>query len=733
MRQTLVLIVLLALQILAVPLVQAESGDPSELFLNAYMSVQKGEKLEQDGKLKLALQKYRYAASLLEQIHQRDPDWQPLIVEYRKKKTSDAIGKLEKKIAVEGPGSTREDTPPPENPGPLPNLDDNAPSVSVNPGAATDSDGSDPFENATKEIRAKFRRVQQELNETRQKYADVQREKEEIAAKLEDSIKQIDLLRVNETQLKSQLQQAQDAYKNALTDRTQDTDGQKQLKEQIARLEEALKNTQAERDVAEEQNEDLSTKITGTKTERDAAIKQRDEAMDSLAKAKEAQQQVDKLMADNAALMQKLGDAEKTIADFNSNGPKKDEQIAGLKKDVDDAREQLNTALKKNQEYQGSISELQTQLEASNLQLTQLKNGSATSEERKKLVEENDLLRSIVMRERKEEARRSQEKKLILNELKKLHVQSDVLVEKINYLGQPVVKLTDKERALFKQPQIAISDTSISIAAAKPDASATPAPQASATEPSPSPSASPAASPSASPEESVKINEPSPFASPASTASPTPEASATPATSGSDSAAPQVETSVTPNVPKELLPLTKEAKEYFERGKYRDAEKTYETMLTKAPTNIYILSNLGVVRFRSGKLKSAEEAFRKAIAVAPDDAFSHCTLGIVYYSEGKYDEAVGELTRALAIQPKNQTAHNYLGITASAKGWQEAARKELETAVQIDPNYADAHFNLAVIYATTPPVDKESAKKHYKRAIELGAEPDPALEQLLNK
>ena len=89
MRQTLVLIVLLALQFLAAPFVQAESGDPSDLFLNAYMSVQKAEKLEQDGKFKLALQKYRYAASLLDQIRANNPSWQPLIVDYRKKKTGD--------------------------------------------------------------------------------------------------------------------------------------------------------------------------------------------------------------------------------------------------------------------------------------------------------------------------------------------------------------------------------------------------------------------------------------------------------------------------------------------------------------------------------------------------------------------------------------------------------------------------------------------------------------------
>ena len=55
----------------------------------------------------------------------------------------------------------------------------------------------------------------------------------------------------------------------------------------------------------------------------------------------------------------------------------------------------------------------------------------------------------------------------------------------------------------------------------------------------------------------------------------------------------------------------------------------------------------------------------------------------------------------------------------------------METAIALDPNYADAQFNLAVIYATQQPPNKELARKFYKRATELGAEPDQSLEQLI--
>jgi hypothetical protein len=36
-----------------------------------------------------------------------------------------------------------------------------------------------------------------------------------------------------------------------------------------------------------------------------------------------------------------------------------------------------------------------------------------------------------------------------------------------------------------------------------------------------------------------------------------------------------------------------------------------------------------------------------------------------------------------------------------------------------------------VVFGTQSPPNKEEARKHYKRAVELGAEPDGNLEQLI--
>lgn len=743
---------LLAVASFSATLLHAQSGDPSELFLNAYMAVQQGEKLEADGKYKPALSKYRYAGSLLDQVHDKFPTWQPLIVEYRKKRTSESIEKLDRKMALEAPATGQAPTGIADVEPPLPEsggVEKSNPSLTVTPPGSNDM-----VDRATQEIRQRIEQLQVDLKEARTQLTSVKQEKEDLASRLDQTVKQLNQSKVGEAELRAKLGQAQDALKNAKSD--QNFQGKKALQEQIASLKNALQDARADRDVADEADEEIAQRLTQARKEvasltqerdeakassgefsaklaeaqkratalqeeRDAMRGERDKAVADLAEARKANEQVDKLMADNSALTQKLSEAQKTIEAFSEDTPKKDAEIASLKKEVNDAKEELAASAKQNTDFQASMADLQGKLDTTTAELTQLKASGGNAGEKKKLVDENDLLRGIVLRQLRDQARRDQSKKLVLAELAKLEVKSSALLEQIDYLGQPVVKLTEKERALFKQPQIAIAETeSTDISIAAPMTSV------------PTESPAPAAEASATPATELAVNTtPTPAAEPPlpSDAAPTPMPGklSVPA-KGSNN--PQVETGFKPKVPEELLPTAREAKENFDRGQYRESEKAYEKMLSKAPNNVYILSNLGVVRFKSGKLKLAEEAFKKSIAIAPDDAFSRSTLGIVYYSQGKYDEAVNELTRALAANPKNPTAHNYLGITASQKGWPEAARKELETAIALDPNYPDANFNLAVVYATQQPPNKDLARKYYKRAVELGAEADPALEQL---
>jgi len=103
---------------LAAPVLTAESDDPSETFLKAYMTAQQGEKLEHENQFKAALAKYRFAGSLIEQLRKAHSDWQPAIVEYRGRKVSESILRVQDKASTQE--SVNAPAPPSENAAVLP-------------------------------------------------------------------------------------------------------------------------------------------------------------------------------------------------------------------------------------------------------------------------------------------------------------------------------------------------------------------------------------------------------------------------------------------------------------------------------------------------------------------------------------------------------------------------------------------------------------------------------------
>src|SRR6059058_3374977 len=98
---------------LAVPALIAQSDDPSETFLKAYMTSLQGEKLEHENQFKAALAKYRFAGSLLEQLRKGHPEWQPAIVEYRGRKVSESILRVQDRASTQE--SVNAPAPPAEN------------------------------------------------------------------------------------------------------------------------------------------------------------------------------------------------------------------------------------------------------------------------------------------------------------------------------------------------------------------------------------------------------------------------------------------------------------------------------------------------------------------------------------------------------------------------------------------------------------------------------------------
>src|SRR5438046_9621719 len=82
----------------ATMLAVTQQDDPSEIFLKAYLSAQQGENLEHQDRFKTALAKYRFAGSLIEELRKSHAQWQPAVGEYRGRKISEAILRLQERI-----------------------------------------------------------------------------------------------------------------------------------------------------------------------------------------------------------------------------------------------------------------------------------------------------------------------------------------------------------------------------------------------------------------------------------------------------------------------------------------------------------------------------------------------------------------------------------------------------------------------------------------------------------
>jgi Flp pilus assembly protein TadD len=665
----------------ATTLAVAQQDDPSEVFLKAYLSAQQGEKLERQDQFKTALAKYRFAGSLIEELRKSHAQWQPAVVEYRGRKISEAILRLQERL-------TRQ-TQLNASASPLPDIAPAAPESDAwsEPGpealapqpkeTVTEHQSDTTIKTATKNLRDKVAELQAALDKARGDLETARKEKEvvdtrlkETNSKLEQAQNNLNDAKKSEGEARDQFAQLQESIKAS-----QGSEGNKeeqQLRAEVAQLKKTVASADQARATAEKQRDDTQAKFADANNHVVALEHERDDALSQLKSAKESEQRLESLIAEKNDLEKKLATAEEKVRKLSEGDPKNADKLAQLERQMAQLQQQLTETENRNHYLAARAAELDVELEHAG---TELQAAKVAGENSSQLVKENELLRNIVVRERQEEARRDEARKLVLAELDRLNVRSDLLNKEIEFLAQPVTKLTAEELALFRQPVVSISKE-------KPGA--------------------------------LKMS----FVFEKKS---TAEAEKSKA----------ISTAVSDGMPNELQEVAVAARKNVQQGKYQTAEKQYQTLLAKNPKNLDALSNLGVVYFRTGKIRSAESTLKKALAIAPNDDFVLTTLGIIHYRQSRFDEALKELRKAIEINPNSATAHNYLGITASQKGRQQEAEKEMLQAIAKDPDYADAHFNLAVILITTQPSSRELAREHYARATALGAQPSPSLERLL--
>lgn len=157
--------------------------------------------------------------------------------------------------------------------------------------------------------------------------------------------------------------------------------------------------------------------------------------------------------------------------------------------------------------------------------------------------------------------------------------------------------------------------------------------------------------------------------------------------------------------------------------------KEWQAVLKLEPENAAALSNLGKSEYQRQNLKEAKEALEKAVALRPELGDSWIALAMVCQDMGLTMLSISSATRAVHESPADPRLRNGLAVILKRAGWMAAAESELQKTLDLSPDYSEAHFNLAVLYIERKPPSVEMARRHYDRAVELGAARDEVIER----
>jgi DNA repair exonuclease SbcCD ATPase subunit len=452
---------------LATSLFSAQADDPSDIFLKAYLSAQQGEKMEQENRFKAALAKFRFAGSLIEELRRSHSDWQPAIVEYRGRKIGEGILRVQERISRHN-DLTAAASPLPEV---VPSLPENeawsepGPEVVAPQGLDTISQGSGDgaIEEATRKLRRKVDQLQAALEKSRGDLQTAHKEKEAINTRLEDTNsrlgnakKEIETSKEAQRQARDELAQTQASLKALQSSQEKTTI--EQLRVENAHLKDAITVAQEARATAERQRDEADSKLAEANQQIAAVEQQRDEAFAQLKAGREAEQHAEALFADNGGLKLILANVKDNVRELDEDDSANAEELIRLQQQLTDLQQQLAESQKQNQYLIARIAEVWVQLDEAGAQLQSAKLTGKNSDETDRLMRENELLRNIVVREREEEARRNDARKLMLAELDRLKIKSDALNKEIELLAQPVTKLSTEELSVLRQPVVSVSD-----------------------------------------------------------------------------------------------------------------------------------------------------------------------------------------------------------------------------------------------------------------------------------
>ena len=659
------------------------AADPGDRFLEAYFLIQEADAAQRQADWAKADTKFNGALEILKEIKKDSPDWNPNIIEFRLKYVSDRLAELKSKLQPAPAPAPPAETPsaattnvPPAQPAPPAAV---APPVTPAPAAPV----APPAAPATEAPVAPPAAPAPPLP---------------VAPPTTSVAPPVETEQVH--QLKDELQRAREQVQQLEAARDELNS---KLQEQLKQV--APTQTTPQIEALLKTNQELAAKLAAAQTEIAQVREQATAAAPAVPAPAVEPEIVQQLRTE---LAQTRGELQQTK-----------DQLQATRLELGTTKQALEKAHADSVELRGSYEAIVAQLTDANKRLASARAaGDKDDEIIRQLRKENALLRIITERKSFAAPAESDEEE-----------SGRTIPELRGWRPRNRTETVTKPAPPAPTPPPPAEQSSREKLVAKltsPQKSTTPEPAPEVVSP---PVKAPTQSPKPAPEKPAPAKKVVTAKAPApEPAKPAPKV-VEPTPKQKEQAKVDAASSSSPDVRK----LLNEARAALALKDLATATTKYEAVLAQEPDNLVALSNRGAIRYQQGRLDDAEQDLRKVAIATPNDSNARSLLGVVYYRKGLIEDAFNELTRAVALDPHNAEAHNYLGIVLSEKGWSAAGEQEIRRAIELNPQYADAHFNLAVIYAKQRSPKLELARYHYKKALDLGATPDPELEALLKK
>jgi Flp pilus assembly protein TadD len=163
--------------------------------------------------------------------------------------------------------------------------------------------------------------------------------------------------------------------------------------------------------------------------------------------------------------------------------------------------------------------------------------------------------------------------------------------------------------------------------------------------------------------------------------------------------------------------LIRSALEYYQSGKFEEAEKISGEILKAQPDNAEALHLSGLIFYKRGDLDLALKNISKSVKSNPNDADAYFDLGNILQEKGQRIRAVTNYKKAIKLNSNYAEAYNNMGIALQDNMQLDKAIKCYKKAVKIDPVYAEAFNNLGVAFQEKGQLDE--AMNNFQKALLL--------------